>query len=136
MNSHNLGTNSQPAKVFYDGLCVVCDKEISQYKKMRGSEKIQFIDIFSVDFNAERENVDPKKIHIEMHAKDSTGQILTGVDAFRLIWSNLDSLNWLATLSRRSPISQMLNLGYKMFVQIRPLLPRKSCETSPLCERK
>jgi predicted DCC family thiol-disulfide oxidoreductase YuxK len=133
MNAEQSQFNSRKIKVFYDGLCIICDREISQYKRMRGSETIEFIDIFSFDFDPQKEGLNSKNIHIEMHAKDEDGNLLFGVDAFRLIWSKLEALKWAARLSKIGWINQVLKLGYRIFIHIRRYLPRKSCETSPNC---
>ena len=122
--------------LYFDGLCVVCSAEINHYKKMKGSENIHFVDIADPSFNAKKENLDPQKINIELHAKDAHGKLHVGVDAFILIWSRLDKLNWLSRLAKNSVINKFLQLNYSLFVKIRPYLPRKSCETSPYCEIK
>jgi predicted DCC family thiol-disulfide oxidoreductase YuxK len=128
--------SNQPVKVFYDGLCVVCSSEINHYKKMQGGDKIDFVDITSLDFNASVENLNPHSVHKELHAKDKDGKVYIGVDAFVLIWSQIDKLNWLSKMAQTWPIKKVLQLNYKLFVKVRPYLPRKSCEASPYCETK
>lgn len=128
--------SNQPVKVFYDGLCVVCSSEINHYKKMQGGDKIDFVDITGLDFNASKENLNPHSVHKELHAKDKNGNVYIGVDAFVLIWSQIDKLNWLSKMAQTWPIKKALQLNYKLFVKIRPYLPRKSCEASPYCETK
>lgn len=123
-------------KVFYDGLCIVCSSEINHYKKMKGADHIQFIDITSSAFSPEHENLDPFKVHKELHSKDETGQIFVGVDTFILIWSKIDKLKWLSKLAKKTPVKKTLELNYKLFVKVRPYLPRRACEDSPYCEIK
>jgi len=120
-------------KVFFDGLCVVCSAEISQYKKMAGSENINFVDITEPSFNALDERLDPYKINIELHSIDQNGQIHVGVDTFILIWNQINSLKWLARLAQMPFFKKILTLSYHLFIKIRPFLPRKSCESSPYC---
>lgn len=123
-------------KVYYDGLCVVCSAEINHYKKMKRRQSIEFIDITTPVFDPLTEGLDPQKIHRELHAKDSEGQLHIGVDAFILIWSALDKLNWLSKAAQNKVINKLLQANYSLFVKIRPYLPRKSCESSPYCEIK
>ncbi len=129
-------TEPNQVKVFYDGLCKVCSAEINHYKKMNGSHRIQFIDITTSDFDASKENLDPQKIHVELHAKDREGNVLTGVDTFILIWDQIDKLNWLGRLAKGNFFKSLLKIQYSLFVQIRPYLPRKACADSPYCEIK
>jgi predicted DCC family thiol-disulfide oxidoreductase YuxK len=125
-----------PVSLYYDGLCVVCSAEINHYKKMRGSQNIRFVDITEAGFDAKKENLDPQKINVELHAKDSNGKLHIGVDAFILVWSHLDKLKWLSRLAEKSLVKSFLQMNYALFVKIRPYLPRRSCETSPYCEIK
>lgn len=127
----------QELKVFYDGLCRVCSAEIEYYKKKSGSHKINFVDIFSADFNAQEENLDPVKIHKHLHAKKNDGQVLVGVDVFIEIWKNLDNFQKLAQVAENKFLNSVLRAGYKIFVDVRPYLPRRKaqdCSTSPYCE--
>lgn len=123
-------------KVYYDGLCILCSSEINHYKKMKGSDNIQFVDITTTEFNPQTENLDPFKVHKELHSKDLEGRIFVGVDTFILIWSKIDKLKWLSKLAQKAPIKKTLELNYKLFVKIRPYLPRRACEDSPYCEIK
>lgn len=103
---------------------------------MRGNENIHFVDIAGPNFDAKKEKLDPQKINIELHAKDSDGKLHIGVDAFILIWSRLDKLRWLSRFAKNSVVNKFLQLNYALFIKIRPYLPRRSCETSPYCEIK
>lgn len=127
---------STKIQVFYDGLCRVCSAEIETYRRMRGADGIDFVDITSPQFSAEKEGLDPFLVHKELHARTSDGQIVKGVETFILIWKTLPSLNWLARLAAKSPVRSFLNVNYRLFVKVRPYLPRKSCEQSPYCEIK
>lgn len=121
-------------RIYYDGLCPPCSREILHYRKMNGADKIGFVDITSPEFNAESEDLDPLKVHQVIHAKDAEGKVYLGVDAFILIWSQLKSLRWLAGWAQKKPIYEGLKLGYMGFAKVRPLLPRKKCQDSPFCE--
>lgn len=101
---------------------------------MKGSDQILFIDITSHEFNPTNENLDPVKLHKELHSKDKNGQIHVGVDTFILIWSQIEKLKWLVPLAQKKPIKKTLQLGYRLFIELRPYLPRKNCESSPYCE--
>jgi predicted DCC family thiol-disulfide oxidoreductase YuxK len=122
--------------VYFDGLCHLCSREIAHYQKMRGSARIRFVDISATDFNAPREGLDPQAVHRELHAKESDGTIRTGVDAFILIWSQLEALRWLVPVAKFGPVNFLLRQAYRVFAILRPYLPKKSCEASPYCEVK
>ncbi len=120
--------------VYFDGLCHLCSREINHYRGMRGAESLDFIDITSATFDPVKENLDPREIHKNMHVKDRAGRLHVGVDAFICIWQQLPALRFLAPLAKAQPFYSLLQIFYSLFARIRPLLPRKSCETSPYCE--
>lgn len=120
--------------VFYDGLCQLCSREIDHYRKMRGAEQIQFVDITASDFNAEALGLDPLEVHRNLHAKDAGGKLYVGVDSFILIWSHLEALKRVACVAKWFPVKKSLDFGYAAFTRVRPLLPRKKCADSPYCE--
>lgn len=122
--------------VYYDGLCQLCSREIEHYKKMDGASKISFVDITSSEFDAATEDLDPHKIHQSLHVRDTNGKIHIGVEAFIVIWSQLNSLKKIVPLASFVPVKKMLEAGYFLFAKVRPLLPRKKCSDSPYCEVK
>ena len=124
------------ASVYFDGLCHLCSREIGHYQKMRGASRLLFVDITGPNFDSAREGLDPVAVHRELHVKDANGIVHTGVGAFIVIWSQLDSLRWLVPIASFKPVRLLLNLLYSAFAKARPLLPRKSCAASPYCEAK
>ena len=123
------------AKVYYDGLCPLCSREIEHYRHREGAESLQFIDITASDFDALREGLDPYRIHREMHVRAKDGSLKTGVDGFIEIWRHLPRYNWAARAAQIKPLKIILDLGYWIFARIRPLLPRRKnrCSDSPYC---
>ncbi len=133
-------SNKTALKVYYDGLCKVCSKEINHYKKQRGANRIQFIDIFSSGFNAASEKLDPTQIHKVMHVRRQDGSVATRVDAFIEIWSILPKYQWLARIAKNRLFKSGLEMSYSCFALVRPFLPRYAdsaeCQDSPYCEVK
>lgn len=133
----NLAIEEKPMKtisVYYDGLCHLCSREINHYKTLQGSEKVDFVDITDPLFQAQQWGLDPVKVHQSLHVRDRSGSFQTGVDAFICIWQELSALRFLASIARVKPIYSVMKILYFVFAKVRPLLPRKSCETSPYCE--
>jgi predicted DCC family thiol-disulfide oxidoreductase YuxK len=139
-NMEKKAINHPTLTVYFDGLCRVCDAEISVYKKSAGAEKIRFMDITAKDFDAGREGVDPFAVHKVMHAKRADGSLATRVEAFIEIWKVLPKYQWLAKVASASALRPLLNVGYEGFARIRPWLPKKQraqdCSESPYCEVK
>jgi predicted DCC family thiol-disulfide oxidoreductase YuxK len=138
--SENKNSNPPQLKVYFDGLCKVCSKEINHYRKQVGAERIEFIDICSGNFDASAEELDPLQIHKVMHVRKADGTLATRVDAFIEIWSVLPKYRWLSKVAKLKPVKSGLEFGYTGFTLVRPFLPRSTnpadCQDSPYCEVK
>lgn len=137
-SERSSSSDSQNLRVYYDGLCHLCSREIDHYKTLEGAEKIEFIDICSPKFDAQKNGLDPKQIHRVMHVQKPDGRFVTRVEAFIEIWKRLPRYRSLAKVARWPGVFQGLEVGYSIFARVRPYLPRKkeTCETSPYCEVK
>jgi len=134
---NNMETE-QKLKVYYDGLCVLCSKEMDHYKRQKGADLISFLDICAKDFDAAKEGVDPIQVHKIMHARRIDGTLATRVDAFIEIWSVLPKYNRAAQFAKNPLVRKGLDFGYSLFAKVRPYLPRnksaEDCKDSPYCE--
>lgn len=127
-------TSELKTVVYYDGGCPICSREIETYRKKDKNERIIFEDISAPDFDPIEYGLDPKKIHKKMHARTPDDKIVTGVNAFITIWREIESLKFLVPLAQFRPIYLILSVGYWCFAKLRPLLPRKTCD-SEVCFR-
>jgi predicted DCC family thiol-disulfide oxidoreductase YuxK len=121
-------------KIYYDGLCHLCSMEIVHYRKQPGSESLEFIDITSKGFDANREGVDSQRVNKEMHVRRQDGSLAIGVDAFVAIWEVLPRYRWAARMARLGIVNLAMRAGYTVFAEIRPYLPKRaeSCDLSKL----
>src|SRR5262245_26755554 len=128
--------NTPQVTVYYDGLCPLCSREIAHYQKRVHDDAVHFTDITAPEFEAADHGLDPERIHQVMHVKVG-GEVRAGVDAFIALWAAIPSYRWLARLARLSGMRAVLALGYRVFVRIRPWLPRRKpvvCTTGT-CKR-
>ena len=115
---------------FFDGACHLCSREVDHYRKLPGSEKIEFIDIAGGSFTAEAFGLDPIAVNREMHVKNPSGQVFTGVNAFIEIWKILPRYKAHAFMANQPVIKPLLKIAYFAFASIRPYLPKRkdSCD--------
>jgi predicted DCC family thiol-disulfide oxidoreductase YuxK len=118
----------QKLKVYYDGACHLCSREVDMYRKKDPAQKLVLIDISNRDFSAEAEGLDTQDVQINFHVKMPDGRILKGVPAFAAIWNELNIMRPLSTLYSWPGIKQLMDRSYTLFTKIRPLLPRRQCE--------
>ena len=82
-------------KVYYDGICEHCSKEINHYKKISQTGVFEWIDVAAnpdamIDYNITQTNA-----LLFLHAVDEKSKIHVGSEAFALIWKNLPNWNFL-----------------------------------------
>ena len=115
--------------IFYDGACYLCNREIDHYKKVDNDHKLNYIDIALSNFEASKYGLDSKTVQKYFHVRDKDHNLKTGVEAFYLIWKELDIFTPLQKLYKFSPTALVMNSGYLVFAEIRPYLPkRKYCD--------
>lgn len=112
------------SKIFVDGNCIVCDFEISHYKK-KAPELFEIIDISNPSFDAKIHGLTAEAVNKHMHVQGPDGKIYRGVEAFAHIWSRLPRYQFAAKAIRWPVIHPLANLGYALFAEIRPYLPKK-----------
>lgn len=105
-------------KVFYDGSCPICSREIRTYQNRDKYNRLIPIDITDPSFVAGEYGLDPEAVNKELHACTADGKVYTAVDAFRKIWQAV-GMQPLATLTRLPGLSQSMDLGYKLFSRYR-----------------
>lgn len=126
-----------PLKIFYDGACYLCSAEIDHYRRLK-CDYLTFINIADPHFRPETEGLDPARVQLELHVKDSQGKIIAGVDAFIEIWKRIPRYRWLVPFCDNKVSKPCLRMGYYIFARmIRPYLPKKRvlCDTE-LCSPK
>ena len=108
-------------KVFYDGKCNLCSKEINYYKKITPKNLIMWIDITKQKKLLKEENIniiDGLKV---LHVKDKNGQMHRGISSFIVIWKNLEGWGWkfFSFIVALPIVYQLLNILYFLFANWR-----------------
>ena len=103
-------------KVFYDGGCTLCGREIAHYAKLdEASDRVHWIDItqdlellFAIEVSAER-------AMRRLHVLDSHGVVREGAEAFVVLWTELPYYRWLARAVRFTRTMGILESCYRPF---------------------
>ena len=106
-------------KVFYDGKCNLCSKEINYYIKIAPSGIFdwQDVNLMNDEFvNTGIKISDALKI---LHVIDVNDKLHLGVDAFIVIWNNLTYWKILARVLSIPIIRKVANIAYKVFANWR-----------------
>ncbi len=128
--------NQPTLTLFYDGLCPLCSREITHYRKRAaGDPSVVFLDITDPTFDAAAHGLDAGRVHKEMHVKEGE-RVFVGVDAFLAIWRRIPGHSWLSGIAKVPGMRLLMRGSYFVFAAVRPYLPRRkaACDTGA-CRR-
>lgn len=86
-------------RVFYDGKCPLCSREIEHYRRVAPAGTFEWLDISRDPAPLRALGVTAAQGLKALHAQDDDGQLHTAADALRLIWRPLQGWRWLAILT-------------------------------------
>ena len=103
-------------KVYFDGNCGLCSKEINYYNKIDKKNIFEWVNIYTHDTDLKKLGITKSEALMELHALDKNGKMYKGVDSFILIWKNL-SFFWsiLGNVVSFYPIYLTAKFAYKKF---------------------
>ena len=105
--------------VFYDGACPICVKEMQQYRRYQSAGAIIWFDITNQDAWLREHGIDPRAALLELHVLDGDGALVTGVDAFILLWQRAPLFRPLAWLAALPGLKGMIHKSYGWFTRRR-----------------
>lgn len=116
-------TDAHPLIVYFDGSCPLCSAEIGHYARLRGSERLCFVDVSvpGAQTGADLLHTDAMR---RFHVRQANGQLLSGARAFVAIWETLPAWRPAARLARLPGVTALLDIAYRLFLSLRPLLSR------------
>ena len=122
VNSCKDGTNGdeQPvARVCYDGQCPLCRREIAHYRRLRGAERLEWVDIGREDARLPAGGPTRAEAMARMHVQDASGNWHTGAWAFAEMWSHLPIYRRLAGFLHITRTLPVLDRAYSVFAHWR-----------------
>jgi len=110
----------QKFKVFYDGSCPICNREIIFYKKFDKLLSIDWVNVANVLSNEIVPGLSKETALKKFHIQSIDGQIIGGALAFPNLWLQLPPLKLLGRLSLHWPLKNCLPYFYSYFLILRP----------------
>lgn len=83
-------------RVFYDGLCPLCRREISHYRRLRGADDLIWIDITRDEAMMKAHGLQKQTAMARFHVLDAAGNWHTGAFGFIELWHHLPAYRWLS----------------------------------------
>lgn len=114
--------------VLFDGGCPMCRREIAHYRRLRGAQRIEWVDIAAAGTDLAALGVDRAQAMARFHVRDRSGHWQTGAHAFIELWSHLPGYAVLARGLRGARLVGLLERAYGPFARWR--LARRCTEQS------
>ena len=109
--------------VFFDGSCPLCRAEIGYYCRKDQSGALCFVDV-SETGAATPEGITQQRAMERFHVRARDGRVLSGAAAFVEVWTRLPKWRWAARAASLPGALAALELGYRMFLPVRPFISR------------
>lgn len=108
-------------KVWFDGACPLCLREIALMRRLDWRGRITFIDV--AGGSDPSCPIDRAQLLARFHAEED-GVIHDGAAAFAAMWRAIPLLRPLGLAARWRPVLALLEAAYLRFLRIRPRLQR------------
>jgi predicted DCC family thiol-disulfide oxidoreductase YuxK len=109
--------------VYFDGSCPLCRAEIEYYRSKDQAGAICFVDVSKPE-GVTPEGLTRQRAMGRFHMRARDGRLLSGAAAFVEIWSRLPGWRWVARAASLPGALPVLELGYRMFLPVRPIVSR------------
>lgn len=121
-------------KIFYDGTCPLCEKEMNQLKKLNTDGNLSFVDIMDDDFERNYPDLEWQALNDRIHGMCDDGTLLVGLDATHRAWSEVGR-GWVYAPLRWPIIRFFADKAYLIFAKNRYkisywLTGKKRCENN------
>lgn len=108
-------------KVWFDGACPLCLREIALMKRLDRCGRIDFVDVSQ---GAEAAcPIERAQLLARFHAEED-GRLVSGAAAFAAMWRQIPLLRPLGLLARNAAVLGALEWLYLRFLTVRPFLQR------------
>ena len=106
-------------KVYFDGICGHCAKEINQYQRIAQTGVFEWIDVAANPDAMIEYNITQAEALLFLHAIDEKNRIHVGSEAFSLIWKNLPKWHILGHIISIPVIKFLTRIIYVWFARRR-----------------
>ncbi len=116
--------------VLYDGACPLCRREVAVYRGLTPHQPLHWRDV-SEATTALPPGGDRAAYLARFHVQRGDGEVLSGAAAFIALWSALPGWRWLARCAALPGVTALMELSYRGFLRLRPVLQRIAVAFEP-----
>lgn len=108
--------------VFYDGACPLCRREIDFYRRRKGAQSLDWVDVSQSDGEMVAPGLSKAEAMARFHVKRGDGQLASGGLAFAQLWAALPGFRPFGRVLQWPPLAWLVERGYRLFLKLRPRL--------------
>jgi len=105
-----------PVTIWYDSLCPICSREILIMRSLDWARRIAFVDLHAPNADCP---LDPAVLLARFHARAADGRVVSGAEAFALMWRQIPLLWPFGQLARIPTVLALLERAYVQFLRWR-----------------
>jgi predicted DCC family thiol-disulfide oxidoreductase YuxK len=105
-------------EVFFDGDCPLCIREVNLLRRLDRHGRVQFTDIAGPEFVAAVTPEEHADFMARIRGRLPDGTMIEGVEVFRRLYAAV-GFGALVAMTRVPGLSQLLDLGYRVFARNR-----------------
>ncbi|MEO1167857.1 MAG: DUF393 domain-containing protein [Pseudomonadota bacterium] len=118
MTAHRDRTGSSRTKVWYDGGCPICTREIAVMRRLDRDNRIDFVDVSDADASCP---IDREALLARFHVREND-EIVSGAAAFAAMWRQIPLLRPFGLAARNRAVLWLLERLYQGFLRVRTAL--------------
>ena len=107
--------------VYFDGSCPLCRAEIAIYRRLPESQAMAWVDVSA---GQDLGGLTCQAAMARFHVRDSQGRMFSGAAAFSQMWRLFAGWRWLGWVSAWPRLSWGFELGYRLFLTVRPQMQK------------
>ena len=108
---------------FFDGSCPLCRAEIGYYRRRDKAGALCFVDVSETGAPTPG-GITQQRAMERFHVRARDGRVLSGAAAFVEVWTHLPKWRWAARAASLPGALDVLELGYRIFLPVRPFIAR------------
>ncbi len=116
--------------VLYDGACPLCRREIALYRGIAASQPLSFVDVSNTATSLPA-GTHRAQLLARFHVQQPDGTLVDGARGFVALWAVLPGWRWLARLAALPGVTPLMELAYRAFLRLRPLMQRTAAAFEP-----
>jgi predicted DCC family thiol-disulfide oxidoreductase YuxK len=111
-------------RVFFDGSCPLCAREIAFYRKHKGASEIAWVDVSRTNAAEFPDGLSRHDALARFHVQTGNGELIDGAAAFAHLWTALPRFRRMGKFAQAQPVLWVLERLYNLFLPLRPRLQR------------